>query len=184
MQEISENILRQAQQGDLRSFEEIYKATGGFVYNVALRIVGNREDAQEVTQDVFLVLHQKLGGFRFESSFKTWVYRITVNRAINFAKRASKEKRVEYREELDTRSEAADITKEIDKAASEKLIRELLSSINPGQRACVILREMQGLSYGQIAETLHVNINTVRSRLKRARNKMLSFKKKVDYEYL
>ena len=58
--DIADDILISASQGDLESFEEIYKRTAGFVYNVALRVVNNREDAQEVTQEVFLIIYHKL----------------------------------------------------------------------------------------------------------------------------
>jgi RNA polymerase sigma-70 factor, ECF subfamily len=184
MQDIAEDILRQAAEGDLRSFEEIYKAAAGFVYNVALRIVGNKEDAEEAAQDVFLTLYRKLSTFRFESSFKTWVYRITVNRAINLAKSRPKAKMVEYEELPDTRQEKGEITREIDKAAQGEAIKELLSALQPEQRACLVLRDMEGLSYRQIAAALSVNINTVRSRLNRARERMLTLRKKVPYEYL
>ena len=76
MEEIAKDILIRASQGDIQAFENVYKASSGFVYNVALRVVNNREDALEVAQEVFMIIHRKLKGFRFESSFKTWVYKI------------------------------------------------------------------------------------------------------------
>ena len=82
----------------MQAFEEVYKASSSFVYNVALRVVNNTEDAREVTQEVFLIIYNKLKSFRFESSFKTWVYRITANYAINFAKKASRTKTVAFDE--------------------------------------------------------------------------------------
>lgn len=92
MPEIAQEILKKASAGDLPSFEVIYKTMANSVYNIARRIVNNREDAQEVVQEVFLIIHQKLKSFRYESSLKTWIYRITVNYAINFAKKASRAK--------------------------------------------------------------------------------------------
>ncbi len=89
MEDIAKDILIRASQGDIRAFEDLYKASSSFVYNVAYRIVNNREDALEVAQEVFMLIHDKLKGFRFESSFKTWAYRITANTAINFAKKNS-----------------------------------------------------------------------------------------------
>ena len=184
MQDISEEILAKASAGDLESFAALYKTTAGLVYNVALRIVNNREDAQEVTQEVFLIIYHKLKSFRFESSFKTWVYRITANYAINFAKRESKNKTVEYDDNLMTETNDNDIQSEIDQEHKKKMIEELLSAINPEQRACVILRNLEGLSYQQIAETLQIKVNTVRSRLKRAREKLLLAGKKAVHGYL
>ena len=92
MPEIAQEILKKASAGDLPSFEVIYKTMANSVYNIARRIVNNREDAQEVVQEVFLIIHQKLKSFRYESSLKTWIYRITVNYAINFARKASRAK--------------------------------------------------------------------------------------------
>ena len=69
----------------------IYKDISGFVYNVAFRITGNKQDAEEVTQEVFLIIYHKLKNFRFQSSLKTWAYRITVNCAINHSKKMFRE---------------------------------------------------------------------------------------------
>ncbi len=180
MQDISDDILFKASKGDRKAFEYLYKAASGFVYNVALRVVNNREDAQEVTQEVFLIVYNKLKDFRFESSFKTWVYRITANYAINLAKKQAfrRNRTVEYDEAL-VGGTAGDVQAQIDKDYREKIIEQLLSALNPDQRACVVLRNIEGLNYQQIAETLKVNINTVRSRLKRAREKMMALKHEV-----
>src|ERR1700733_12793154 len=98
MEDISRDTLIKASQGDMQAFEEVYKTSSSFVYNVALRVVNNREDALEVSQEVFMIIYNKLKDFRFESSFKTWVYRITANHAINFAKKNTRSKTVPYEE--------------------------------------------------------------------------------------
>jgi RNA polymerase sigma-70 factor (ECF subfamily) len=174
MEEITKDILIRASQGDMQAFEEVYKTSSSFVYNVAFRVVNNREDALEVAQDVFMIIYHKLKTFRFESSFKTWVYRITANCAINFAKKSSRTKTVPYEESFVVLSEAQS---RIDQEHQSHLVENLLAELNCDQRACVVLRDIQGLSYEEIAQALNVNINTVRSRLKRAREKLLSLKK-------
>src|SRR5437867_1946620 len=128
MQEISQDIIVKASEGDPKSFESIYRATADFVYNVALRIVNNREDAEEVTQEIFMIIYRKLNSFRFESSFKTWVYRITVNNAVNFARKTSKtrNKTTEYDEALEAGSMPAEIEAHIDQEHQKKTIEELL----------------------------------------------------------
>ncbi len=168
MQNISEDILIQASEGEMEAFEKIYKATSDFVYNIAFRIVNDKEDAEEVTQEVFLTIYRKLKSFSFQSSFKTWVYRITVNSAINYYKKKSREfnRMNEYKEVLEFTNE----TKANDSKGHQKeMITSLLKVLNPDQRACLVLRSIEGLSYQEIAESLKININTVRSRLKRAR---------------
>lgn len=184
MQEITESVIRQAAQGDTGAFETIYKAASSFVYNVAYRVVERKEDTEEVTQEVFITLYHKLKQFRFESSFKTWVYRITVNQAINMAKREAKtrDKTTSYDEHLEVPVISGGVQENIEREYHTKLIDDLLKEINPDQRACVVLRNMEGLSYEEIAKTLKVNINTVRTRLKRAREKLLATRKQVGYE--
>jgi len=90
MQDITGNIIIRASEGDIDAFEMIYREYLDFVSNVAFRVVNTREDAEEVTQEVFLNIYRQLKYFRFESSLKTWIYRITVNTAINYSKKESK----------------------------------------------------------------------------------------------
>ncbi len=182
MEDIAKEILTRASQGDMQAFEDVYKASSSFVYNVALRVVNNREDALEVSQEVFMIIYNKLKGFRFESSFKTWAYRITANTAINYAKRYSRTKTVPFEESFGEGAVFNEAQEHIDQEHKEKLVESLLNELNPEQRACVVLRDIQGLSYEEIAQALNININTVRSRLKRSREKLLSVRRKVDYE--
>ena len=180
MMEIANDILKRAAAGDTDAFEEIYKASAGYVLNVAYRILGTREDAEEAAQDVFLIIYRKLKDFRFDASFKTWIYRITVNVSINSAKRSNKirNRTVEFREELAV-FEQANQMREVNKEFHEKVIASLLGVLNPDQRACLVLRSVEKLSYQEIAETLDVNINTVRTRIKRARESLLAIRKEV-----
>jgi RNA polymerase sigma-70 factor (ECF subfamily) len=180
MPDIPQDILIRASEGDLESFEVIYKAMAGFVYNVAFRVVGNREDAQEITQEVFLMVYRKLKEFRFESSLKTWMYRITVNLAINFAKKESRKKVSSAFGDKFEEVPVFEAKAHIEQEHNRKIIEDLLNVLNPDQRVCVVLRNMEGLSYQKIAETLQININTVRSRLKRARERLLTLRKKVS----
>lgn len=174
MNDISTDILKKASTGDMSSFESIYKSTADFVYNVAWRILNNNEDAEEVAQEVFITIYHKLKYFRFESSLKTWIYRITVNRAINLVKKRSKEKMkvTEYEREFHSGTETTH-----DKEKQNGIIEALLKLVDPDQRTCLVLRNIEGLSYKEISDALKININTVRSRLRRAREKLLALKK-------
>jgi RNA polymerase sigma-70 factor (ECF subfamily) len=182
MQDIPKETLIEAQEGDLESFENIYKETSGFVYNVASRIVNNKQDAEEVVQDVFLNIYHNLNNFRFQSSFKTWVYRITVNCAINHVRKMAREKNriKEYGNNLIQAGKTSQ-GPEVEKIneGQEEIISSLLRILDVNQRACIVLRNIEGLSYQEISDTLKININTVRTRLKRAREKLLNFGKEV-----
>jgi RNA polymerase sigma-70 factor, ECF subfamily len=175
MEDIPRDIIELAQAGDIAAFERIYRASSGFVYSVVLRVVNSAPEAQEVTQDVFIKIHRNLRYFEFRSSFKTWAYRIAVNSALNACKRIAKEnrRRQDLDSVIDTQIASVDTKKEImhreETAQAQVELSVLLRVLNPDQRACVVLREIEGLSYEEIARTLRVNLNTVRSRLKRAR---------------
>ena len=177
MSNISDELVSRAAQGDMAAFEDIYNATSGFVYNVALRVTNNHSDADEVTQDVFVKVYKNLGNFGFRSSFKTWVYRITANTAINYCKKAARQdkRKVEYDpavHDIEAPCGAGALPDNADQAARK--ITSLLSILDPDQRACIVLREIEELDYKAIADTLHINLNTVRSRLRRAREKLIA----------
>lgn len=179
MEDIKRDIIELAVQGDMEAFERIYKACSGLVYSIALRITNNRQDAQEVTQDVFIKLYHNIRYFEFRSSFKTWVYRIALNTALNAYKSIARDRnrRQDYDSVIDTQEVShegeAEIIKHEARTQAEGLVQSFLDRLNPDQRACITLREIEGLSYQEIADILKTNINTVRSRLKRARQALM-----------
>jgi len=180
MTQTAKETIIQASRGDWAAFQEIYKAHFQFVANVAYRVVNNLEDAQEVAQEVFVTVYRKLAQFRFDSSLKTWIYRITVNTAINYAKKAPREHKngVEY-EDIWGAKESVEIKELVDGEYRENVLNSLLGALNPDQRACIVLRSVEGLSYEEIAATLQIPINTVRTRIKRARETMMALRKEV-----
>ncbi|MBN1622440.1 MAG: RNA polymerase sigma factor [Endomicrobiales bacterium] len=171
MIEIPRETIVLASKGDINAFEDIYITYSGFIYNLCLRVMGNSEDAREVSQSVFIKIFKELKNFRFKSSFKTWLYRISVNESINARKKASRLRfhQAEYNDAIKNMN-----TAEGHKTFSNTEISSLIDSLNSDQKACLILREFEGLNYKEIAETLKININTVRSRLKRARESLIS----------
>lgn len=176
MQEIERELITKAAEGDAGAFREIYQRASGYVYTLAYRVVNTKPDAEEVTQDVFLKLHRSLGSFKFEASFKTWLYRVTVNTALNHAK---KRNRVTTREVEEIFEDPAAVTqpdgaKNVEAMETKDRLQVLLDQLNPDQRACIVLREIEGLDYQGIAGSLGININTVRSRLKRARETLMA----------
>jgi len=181
MSDITDEIIMNAAKGDHDAFESIYRAHSKFVYNVAWRIVNTREMAEDVTQEVFITIYRKLANFQFRSSLKTWIYRTAINTAINYSKKMSriKGKTTEYHEQIHSVSVLSAAHDASDKEHNEQLVSELLGALNEDQRACVVLRNIEDLSYQQIAEALNININTVRSRLSRAREAILNLRKEV-----
>lgn len=174
MKDIPEEILMSAAEGNIDAFERIYKETSGFVYSVSLRMCRNQADAEEITQDVFMKAYRGLKKFNRSSSLKTWIYRITVNTALNHCRttRASGRNRV-HTDDIDS---AASDTSAVESARHSDrgvILSGLLEKLSPEYRACLVLREIEGLSYREIAEGLRIPVNTVRSRLVRARATLL-----------
>lgn len=187
MEEISRDTIELAAGGDLNAFEQIYLQTSAFVFSVACRILEERQEAEEVTQDVFLKIYKNIEKFKFESSFKTWIYRIVVNTSITSLRKKIKvrshyndyaiEKKIQWEESQKDRGQL--------KEDNEYIVSKMLSFLSDDQRVCIILKNIEGLSCMEIAQVLNVNTNTVKTRLKRARDLMLKKfpnKKEVFHE--
>ena len=186
MREIAKATIEMAARGDTTAFEEIYKQCSSTVYTIALGITRNRQDAEEAAQDVFVKVFRGLKNFRFGSSFGTWLYRITVNTAINIYRKHAWHgaASLRYDELKDTRTVAADMqrqgSKQQDVAAR---VTALLDNISPEHRSCIVLREIEGLDYKEMAGALNIPLNTVRSRLKRAREALIAHCRKEGIRY-
>lgn len=161
------------------AFRELYELYKDRVYNVCYRITGNSADALDAAQETFGILFRKIDGFRFESKFSSWVYRIAVNASIDLKRRASS-RRVASLEALEEgrRDTGARIELSIDEgegpdrlAGRQELeleVQHAILRLSPKMRAITVLRYLEDLSYEQIAETLQISLGTVKSRLARA----------------
>ncbi len=167
-------VIEKAKNGDIKAFEAIYATYAGFVFNVVFGIVQNRDSAEDVTQQLFIRLYDKLRSFRYGARLKTYIYRMAVNMAINEYKRLRRQrKRLVSMEEVGELHQLAD-RDAIQDGRDKELAYQLLSRLSPEHRTVIVLREMEGLSYEDIASTLNININTVRSRLSRARQVLMA----------
>jgi RNA polymerase sigma-70 factor (ECF subfamily) len=185
MKNIPGETIKKAATGDMKAFRAIYNVASSYVYTVSMKVTHNKEDAEEVTQDVFLSLYRNLAKFQFRSSFKTWLYRITLNKAINKLKKRNRhtKRSVEYESEKHDIFVAKAENAKDDKEYNEKIVEDLLKVLPPDQKACIILRNVQGLSYKEISQILKINLNTVRTRLKRAREKLIEYVKSKEKSY-
>jgi len=175
MNDIALEVLERASQGDTGAFEQVYRAASGFVYNVALRITRDSADAEEVAQDVFMKIYHNLKSFQFRCAFKTWVYRITVNTAINSCRKSMREERDRVNDDniIESFPGGRSAAEGAIQSDIETRLNALLGMLSPEYKACLVLREIEGLSYQEISATLKIPVNTVRSRLKRARQALL-----------
>ncbi len=177
-----EASLELTETGDCVSFEHLYARYGSMVFNLVYRVLGDREEALDVSQEVFLTIFRKLDSFRGESSLKTWIYSIALNRATNryrWWNRLRRRGTVSLEEHLSRKPdddysirlksgmpspEEALIVKE----ERERLIHYLRELPLP-QRIAVVLRDIEGFTYEEIAESMKVSLGTVKSRIARGR---------------
>ncbi len=170
MNDPDQDLIAQAKIGNKPAFGKLVSKYYELVYAVAFGILRNREEALDATQNVFLKVFHEIQRFQGDSKFKTWLYRVAANAAIDECR---KKRPVEPIED-----EATFETHEVSprEAASRKEIRELIEktmdTLSPEQRAVFVMREGNYLSYDEIAETLQIDIGTVMSRLFYARKKM------------
>ncbi len=167
-------LIEKAARGDRDAFGSLYDRHASFVYNVALRMVYDHGEADELAQEAFVAAWKKLPGFRGGAAFRTWLYRIVVNRGVSLlrSRRPSQEMSDEA---MSRRTDGCRFTEDdparaAERRQAEERLRAFLDRLDPDRRAAVILREIEGLSYDEIAHITDVPVGTVRSRLARARD--------------
>ena len=176
-------LIQRCQQGDRTAYEHIFLQYKDMVYNVAYGMLSDVEDAEDMTQEVFLHIFEKIKQFRFKSSFSTWLYRIVVNMCLN--ERRKRKKRGSNADELKERYEQ--MRPSVDTPENELLKKEqlsqaqqALSTLKDAHRTILVLREIEGLSYDEIAEVLKCSIGRVKSRLHEARMEMKRRLKRLE----
>jgi RNA polymerase sigma-70 factor, ECF subfamily len=163
-------FLRRLRAGDPRAFEELVAAHQHRIFGVALRMLGRPAEAEEVAQEVFLRAHRALGTFRGDAKLSTWLYgiaaRLCLNRLASTAGRM-----VGAGEEMLTRipSGQADPATQLEQGELWAALRQAIADLPDERRVVVVLRDIEGLSYEEIARALELEPGTVRSRLHRAR---------------
>ena len=164
-------LLQRAKKGEMAAFESLVTAYERRVYSLALRSTGSEADAADITQEVFLRAYRSLDTFRGESGFSTWLYRITVNLCVDLARQNNPAESLDDEQALEAPETRGAYQPETALANSE-LRRELdaaLSLVSEEHRKIVILRDVAGMSYADIAAALELEEGTVKSRLARAR---------------
>ena len=164
-------LLQRAKKGEMAAFESLVTAYERRVYSLALRSTGSEADAADITQEVFLRAYRSLDTFRGESGFSTWLYRITVNLCVDLARKNNPAESLDDEQALEAPETRGAYQPETALANSE-LRRELdaaLSLVSEEHRKIVILRDVAGMSYADIAAALELDEGTVKSRLARAR---------------
>ncbi len=180
MSELERSLLRRLRDRDERAFRELIDQHRDRVFNITYRMLGNRAEAEDVAQEVFITVFKTIESFREESKFSTWLYRVTVNHCKNRIKYLAR-RHERDRDELDETNGAtngavngapvrvAQPDKALASAQMEKLLQQAIADLDDDQRAVVILRDVEDLSIEEICEITGLPDGTVKSRLHRAR---------------
>src|SRR6478672_11817214 len=180
MSELERSLLRRLRDRDERAFRELVSDHRDRVYNITFRMLGNRAEAEDVAQEVFITVFKTIDTFREESKFSTWLYRVAVNHCKNRIKHLSR-RHDRDRDELDeTTSSGANGTpigapppsapdRQLEGAQMEKLLQEAIATLDEDQRSVIVLRDVEDLSIEEICEITGLPDGTVKSRLHRAR---------------
>ncbi len=160
--------------GDDTAFDQVVLRYQDMVFSLAFRLLGRYDEAVDLSQEVFLQVYRKLSSFRRDSSLRTWIYRIVINRAKNrqrWWKRRINEMTALPIEEAETRARSGDIPQDEVLARKEQgqILHSAIDKLPFDQRTILLLKEIEGLSYEEISSTLSLPLGTVKSRLARAR---------------
>jgi RNA polymerase sigma-70 factor, ECF subfamily len=188
MSELERSLLRRLRDRDERAFRELLDLHKDRVYNITFRMLGNRAEAEDVAQEVFISVFKTIDQFREESKFSTWLYRVAVNHCKNRIKYLAR-RHDRDRDELDETSHqangavtgapvrAAQPDRALEGAQMERLLQEAIGNLDDDHRIVVVLRDIEDLSIEEICDITGLPDGTVKSRLHRAR---LALRKKLQ----
>lgn len=171
-------LIKKAKKGDSAAFSDLMEQHFAMIYNLALRMSGNPDDASDLTQEVMIKLFKNIGAFEGKSKFSTWVYRVASNTCLDELRKIKRKKTVSLDAEYETEDgsvgyEAEDTAPTPDVSAERSelktIVAKAVSRLGEEYRTAVILRDINGLSYTEIAEVIGCSVGTVKSRISRGR---------------
>ncbi len=175
-------IIRRVLDGDSNAFEKLLLDNQTNVYNLSLKMLGNPEDAMDASQEAFLRAFRSLDSFQGDSRFSVWLYRLTSNVCIDILRKKRRRTEVsltvvndeDEESELEIPDERFSPDAVLDKSERVRAVREGLQKLPEEYRRILTLREISGMSYEELADTLELELGTVKSKLFRARKKLCS----------
>ncbi len=166
-------LIERCRRGDLGAFEELYRLHAGRLYSVALRLVGNAADAEDLLQEIFLAAHRKLDTFRGESALGTWLYRLATNLCLDHLRSRSGRSR-QVTDALDDEAGLMDTSSATlaEQTVTRMDLERALARLPEGCRAAFVLHDIEGLEHREVAEVLGVAEGTSKSQVHKARLKL------------
>lgn len=178
--ENEKDLIIQSISGDIKSFETLIIGYQKMAYNVAYRIMGNEEDAKDMTQEALIKVYKNLKKFRMDSSFSTWLYRIVMNTCKDEL-RKKKMKVISIDQPIETGEGKMHMDLEdtglkpdeiIESRETQKEVHEALQEVSETNRVVVVLRDIKGFSYSEISDIIDVPVGTIKSRINRGRQEL------------
>jgi RNA polymerase sigma-70 factor (ECF subfamily) len=173
-------LVEKIKSGDQRAFEQLVTQYEKTVYSISLRILGNNDTALDASQDVFLKIYRSINTFRAESRLSTWIYRITVNMCMDYIRKNERHKALSLNQGEDGEPglefNIADTNptpdQHLDICETKEMMRQAIEKLSKDHKAVIVLRDIQGYSYSEIADILSCSEGTVKSRINRARERL------------
>jgi RNA polymerase sigma-70 factor (ECF subfamily) len=172
------DIIERIKKGDYNVFTEIVDACKNMVYNTALAIVQNEEDAEDITQDVFVQVYESIKNFRAESKLSTWIYKITLSKALDFEKKKKRQKQGGLLKRIFNSSATDDVPNfnhpgiELDKKEDAAVLFKAINKLSEKQKLAFMLNKLEGLNNQEIADVLNVTFMAAESLQARAKNNL------------
>ncbi len=167
-------LIRKAQQGDMAAFGNIVRTYQKQVYGIAMQVAQNVQDAEDITQEVFVIVFRKLDSFRFEAGFFSWLYRIVMNTSFNYQRSRKTYEFLEDDENQDRQVAVSDMdsTEATDSESFQIKLKEALLQLPEKQRTVFIMKYSQHLKIREIASIIGISEGTVKKYLFRATEKL------------
>jgi RNA polymerase sigma-70 factor (ECF subfamily) len=173
------DLIERFKQGDLSAFEAIFRKHQDRIYNLCRYMLQDPQNAQDAAQDVFLKAYRALKDFTPDASLYTWIYRIAMNTCLDYRRKSRREGFSSEPLTEDLPSDEHSPYQLFESGEIRYSIQQALQKLPEKLRATIVLREIEGLSYEEIAEVLHTSAGTVKSRISRAREQLRHFLKKI-----
>ncbi len=174
------NLIERLKQGDGAAFREIVESSQDLVYNTAFGIVQNAEDAEDVAQEVFVQVYESIHSFKGESKLSTWLYRITISKAMDHIRRRNRKKRFAFVKNLFSDQNEALVHPPdfnhpgviLDNREKSATLMKAVSDLPENQRIAFTLHKIEGLSYQEISEVMETTVSSVESLMHRAKTNL------------
>jgi RNA polymerase sigma-70 factor (ECF subfamily) len=166
-------LAQRVADGDIQAFEELFRKHRRLVYGLCLRMTQDVAEAEDVTQEVFVLLFRKIGGFRGEANFTTWLHRLTVNQVLmRFRKTKSRREDALDDEDLRPHESVRPVSPKASQLIDRITLESAITKLPPGYRAAFILHDVEGYEHEEVARILGCAVGTSKSQLHKARTKL------------